>query len=297
MFGSLNPPALGRREHGVSKALGPGTCPNYTGTSGSPVRCGECDPVRQKILAVFAHPDDETFLAGGTLAKYAAFGWKVFVLSATRGEAGQRGDYEDGNLSSAEFALVREREMETACRALGAEKPHFLNCADGGVARDCGDSATAKIIRVAHDVKPDVVITFGPDGVSGHSDHVAIGRIATAAARDAGIHSLYYVLRTESLPTCCIPQAPVPSPPITTVIEVSGFRERKLLAMRCYRSQKHMLPEDPAVIGDMLNGQEHFHRAIPVSEGENIEDHLFVANSESQAPTGARGRRRRKMGS
>ncbi len=251
----------------------------------------------RRILAIFAHPDDETFLAGGTLAKYAASGWKVFVLSATRGEAGQRGDYEGGNLSSLEFALVRQREMEAACRALGVEKPHFLSCADGGIARDCADSGTAKMIRIAHDVKPDVVITFGPDGVSGHSDHVAISRIVTAAARDAGVRSVYYVSRAASLPTCCIPPAPVPSPSVTTVIDMTGFGERKLQAMRCYRSQKHMLPEVPAVIGDKVNGQEHFHRASPTPECGKMEDQLFVASFGTQARKGIRGRRRSKMGS
>jgi len=230
--------------------------------------------VSSRILAIFAHPDDETFLAGGTLAKYAANGWEVFVLCATRGEAGRRGDFE--NLSAVEFALVRQGEMEAACGFLGVRKPVFLKCADQGLAKDCRDSAKAEIIRFIRELKPDVVITFGPDGISGHTDHVAISQIVTAAARDAGIRSLYYVLRAESLPTCCKPPAPVPSPPVTTIIDVSGFGERKLQAMRCYRSQKHMLPEDPAVIRDILNGQEHFLRALPACDGEEIEDYLFV---------------------
>jgi len=233
-------------------------------------------PVPHRILAIFAHPDDETFLAGGTLAKYAAAGWGVSVLCATRGEAGRRGDYEKENLPAGEFALVRQREMEDACRFLGVGKPFFLKCADGGVAKDCRDSAKAKIVRFLRKWNPDVVITFGPDGVSGHTDHVAVGGIATAAAREAGIRSLYYVLRSESLSTCCKPEVPVSSPPVTTVIDVSGFGERKLQAMRCYRSQKHLLSEDPAVIRDTVNGREHFHRALPAGFTAGREDHLFV---------------------
>lgn len=233
-------------------------------------------PVSQRILGIFAHPDDESFLAGGTLAKYAANGWKVSVLCATRGEAGRRGEYEKDNLSHEGFALVRQREMEAACRVLGVGKPLFLKCADGGVAKDCRDSAKAEIVRFLRGLKPDVVITFGPDGVSGHTDHVAIGGIATVAAREAGIPSLYYVLRSESLSSCCEPEVPVSSPPVTTVIDVSGFGERKLQAMRCYRSQKHLLPEDPAVIRATVSGREHFHRALPAGFTMGPEDHLFV---------------------
>ena len=210
------------------------------------------------------------------MTKYADAGWEVSVLCATRGEAGRRGEYGNDNLSAGEFALVRQREMEDACRVLGVGKPLFLKCADGGVAKDCRDSATTEIVRFLRKWKPDVVITFGPDGVSGHTDHVAIGGIATVAAREAGVRSLYYVLRSESLSTCCKPEVPVSSPPVTTVIDVSGFGERKLRAMRCYRSQKHLLSEDPAVITDTVNGREHFHRALPAGFTAGREDHLFV---------------------
>ena len=210
------------------------------------------------------------------MAKYAANGWEVSVLCATRGEAGRRGDYEKENLSTGGFGLVRQREMEEACRVLGVRKPLFMKCADGRVSHDCRNTAKAKIVRFLRKWKPDTVITFGPDGVSGHSDHVAIGEIATVAAREAGIRTLYYVLRSESLSTCCKPEVPVSSPPVTTVIDVSGFGERKLRAMRCYRSQKHLLSEDPAVIRDTVNGQEHFHRALPAGFTGGREDQLFV---------------------
>jgi LmbE family N-acetylglucosaminyl deacetylase len=247
---------------------------------------------RTRILAIFAHPDDETFLAGGTLAKYAATGWGVFVLCATRGEAGWRGDYEKENLSPGEFARVRQREMEAACEVLGVREPLFLECADQGIAKDCRDSAKAEVGRFLRGLKPDVVITFGPDGVSGHTDHVAISRIVTAAVLDVGIRpflsgveketepfritSLYFVSRSEFLSTCCKPAVPVPSPPVTTVIDVSGYTERKLEAMRCYRSQMHLLSEDPTVIMDTRDGQELFHRAFPARQGGEIEDRLFV---------------------
>lgn len=245
------------------------------------------------LLAVFAHPDDETFLAGGTLAKYAGNGWEVTVLSATRGEAGLRGEYEKENLSAGEFALVRQREMEAACDVLGVKGPLFLNCADVRIEKDCRDSAQAEVARFLRERKPDVVITFGPDGVSGHADHVAIGEIVTTAVRDVGIrsvrsgighargafrvHSLYYAMRSGALPPCCRPTVEVPRLPVTTMIDVSGFSMRKLDAMRCYRSQKHMQPENPDAIRDIVSGKEPFHRAFPAFDGKEVEDGLFLS--------------------
>ena len=123
---------------------------------------------RPRLLAVFAHPDDETFLAGGTLAKYAAEGFEVFLLCATRGQLGQKGEYND--LNPTEFSLLRQRELESACRALGIHQPLFLDCADQHLGKDCWDSATREIVQAIRRIRPDVVITFGPDGISGHPE-------------------------------------------------------------------------------------------------------------------------------
>lgn len=244
--------------------------------------------MKSRILAVFAHPDDETFLAGGTLAKYAAQGCEVFLVCATYGEGGQRGEYR--GLTTEGFARLRQREMEAACQALGVNQPIFLGCADRQLARECWDSATAEIIRHIRTLRPDVVITFGPDGISGHPDHVALSQIVTSAVWGAGERTtvadsapfrptvLYYVLRSESVPKCCKPSAPIEAPPVTTVIDVDGFGERKLEAIRCYRSQEHLQPQDAELVQAVLRGHEQFHRAVPAWGGEGIEDRLVLAS-------------------
>jgi LmbE family N-acetylglucosaminyl deacetylase len=239
-----------------------------------------------RIFAVFAHPDDETFLAGGTLAKYTAQDCEVFVVCATYGEGGRRGEYED--LSTQEFARLRQRKMKAACRALGVNEPIFLGCADQQLARNCWNSAMIEVVRYIRELKPDVVITFGPDGVSGHPDHVALSQIVTSAVSDAGNRTLisrgdpfrpsalYYVLRSESLPECCKSSAPVEAPPVTTVIDINGFGERKLNAIRSYRSQKHLQPEDDLRVSTVLHASEYFHRVLPARAGKEIEDHLLI---------------------
>jgi LmbE family N-acetylglucosaminyl deacetylase len=88
------------------------------------------------LRAVFAHPDDGTFLAGGTLAKYAAAGWEVFLLCATHGEAGRRGEY--AHLTKEQFARLRQQELEAAARALGIRRPLSLDCADSSSRRIVG---------------------------------------------------------------------------------------------------------------------------------------------------------------
>jgi LmbE family N-acetylglucosaminyl deacetylase len=245
--------------------------------------------MRGRILAIFAHPDDETFLAGGALAKHAASGWDVFVLCATHGEAGRRGDYE--HLTPKEFARLRKAELEAACRALGVHAPLLLECADRALARDCWHSATEEVVRIIRRLRPQVVITFGPDGISGHPDHVALSQIVSAAFRGAGAESslpqgtgepppfqpraLYCVLKSAAVPPCCTAAGTAEPPPPTTVINVGEFGRRKLEAVRCYRSQKHLQPEDPAAIAAILAGSENFHRAFPAWEGGRMENEFF----------------------
>lgn len=244
---------------------------------------------RKRILAIFAHPDDETFLAGGTLAKYAAAGHEVFLLCATHGESGRRGEYEP--LSREEFAALRQREMEAAARALGVHPPMFLECADRGLARECWNSATEEIVRIIRRLRPDVMITFGPDGVSGHVDHIALSQIVTAAFWAASVSSylaevsahlppfqparLYYVLRSGAAPQCCQPQTPLEAPEQTTAIDIGEHGMRKLQAIRCYRSQEHLQPGEPTTVEAILKSPEHYHRAVPPWEGAEIETELF----------------------
>lgn len=253
-----------------------------------------------RVLAVFAHPDDEAFHVGGTLAKYAAAGWDVFLLCATHGEAGKRGDY--SRLTREQFAKLRKEELEAACRALGIHRPVFLECADKGLARDCWNSATEEIVPAIRRVRPEVVITFGPDGISGHPDHVALSQIATAAFWAAGMSTylagehgraapfrpsrLYYVLRSPSVPECCKPVSPQKAPPLTTVVDIREFGERKLDAICCHRSQLHLQPNDAAVIEAIRTAPENFHRAYPAWHGPGIEaDLLDQADSESANQT------------
>jgi LmbE family N-acetylglucosaminyl deacetylase len=139
---------------------------------------------RPRILGVFAHPDDESFCAGGTLAKYAASGAEIMVVSATRGDAGQIRDARAATRRT--LGQVRERELDLACARLGIQHASCLDYGDGRLKDIDPEILTRDVTRIVRQFKPDAVITFGPDGGYGHPDHIAIGAATTAACARAG---------------------------------------------------------------------------------------------------------------
>ncbi len=142
--------------------------------------------MKPSLLAVFAHPDDEAFGTGGTLATYAAQGMQVTVVSATRGEAGE---IADPTLAKPEtLGMVRERELRCAAQILGIEEPIFLDYRDSGMAgtpenehpeafiQIPSDEVVRHLVGIIRRIQPLVVITFEPNGGYGHPDHIAIHR-------------------------------------------------------------------------------------------------------------------------
>ena len=136
---------------------------------------------RCRLLGIFAHPDDETFCAGGTFARYADQGAEIMVVSATRGQAGQIRDAAAGNRRT--IAAVREAELRLACQRLGITKVRCLDYVDGTLADAELSALVEEVAEVICEFGPDIVITFGPDGGYGHPDHVTISAVTTAACR------------------------------------------------------------------------------------------------------------------
>jgi LmbE family N-acetylglucosaminyl deacetylase len=133
-----------------------------------------------RLMCVLAHPDDESLGTGGTLARYAAEGIETYVVTATRGERGYRGDPEDDPGLDA-FGRIREAELCAAAKVLGVREVSFLDYVDGELDRADASEAIAKIVAHIRRIQPQVVITFAPDGAYGHPDHIAICQFTTAA--------------------------------------------------------------------------------------------------------------------
>src|SRR5207342_350815 len=156
-----------------------------TPTSGSVVSVAHDTPLDAtgrrpvRVLGIFAHPDDETLCAGGTLAKYASTGADVRVVSLTKGGAGQIRDA--GAATRATLAAAREREFHVAGTHLGLTETRCLDYPDGELSDIDARVLVELVSQLLGELDPDVVITFGPDGFSGHPDHVAVGEAVTAA--------------------------------------------------------------------------------------------------------------------
>jgi LmbE family N-acetylglucosaminyl deacetylase len=120
------------------------------------------------VLTVWAHPDDETYLVGGLSAALRDAGARVVCVTATRGEAA---DPRATAGERAALARIRTRELEEALAVLGVEEHHWLDYPDGGCAEADPAAAAEKLRCLVDEVRPDTVITFGPDGFTGHPDH------------------------------------------------------------------------------------------------------------------------------
>ena len=139
----------------------------------------------QRLMGVFAHPDDEVFCAGGTMAWAAEAGAEVMIVSATRGERGQIRDATAATRRT--LGAVREAELGAAAAELGVQQVQVLAYPDGTL-QEHRSSLGVAIAGIMRQFDPDTVITFGADGGYGHPDHVAISELTTqefrAHARD-----------------------------------------------------------------------------------------------------------------
>jgi LmbE family N-acetylglucosaminyl deacetylase len=146
------------------------------------VRAGEAAGLGT-VLAVWAHPDDETYLAGGLMASVAAAGGRVVCVSAT---AGERGTDDPATWPPDRLGRVRRWEAAAAMAVLGVSEHRILGYGDGSLDRVDAQEGVSCVRRLLDEVRPDTVLTFGPDGITFHPDHVAVSAWVTGAWRAAG---------------------------------------------------------------------------------------------------------------
>lgn len=226
------------------------------------------------LLAVFAHPDDEAFGVGGALARYADEGVDVYLATATRGESGQIADPSIG--SPANLPYIREQELRAACQTYGIHPPLFMDYVDGQLPAVHQGQAIGKLVRILREVRPQVIVTFGPEGIYGHYDHIAVHRWVTigidlaadpdcfpdqlaGACRPHRVDKLYYrVLSEEQVEgmaeregqRASVDMDGVPFPfvgwpmeEITTIVDVSDYVDQKLRGILSHATQ--VGPEGP----------------------------------------------------
>ena len=208
------------------------------------------------LLAILAHPDDEAFGLGGTLAHYAAEGVNVHLICATKGEAGKITSPDIPQ--DADRAQLREGELKNACIALGIRPPIFLGYEDSGRYERTQTDNPKALLNVDEmelesslhphiaRLTPDIILTFDPHGIYGHIDHIKMHRAATAAFWSAGKVTatppkrlFYSAIATERMKTM---QANRPDSPLSNLdAEVYGVQEESFAYIRdvsAYKDQK-----------------------------------------------------------
>ena len=267
-----------------------------------------------RLMAVLAHPDDESLGVGGTLAKYASDGVDVFLLTATRGENGRYRGHRPGapeHPGATTLGNIRESELRAAASRLGVREVSLLGYRDGCLDRADPRQIVGRIAGHLRRVRPDVVVTFGPDGAYGHPDHIAISQFTTAAivaagdpeykglAIESGLHThsvskLYYLAWPQStwaayesaigtlsseVDGVLRRATPWPDWAITTEIDARSVWSTVWRAITCHESQvagygrlKALSPESH----EALWGRQSYYRAFStVNGGRTRETDLF----------------------
>lgn len=242
------------------------------------------------LLAVFAHPDDESLASGGLLALCAERGVRVSLLCLTRGEHGRGHDSE-------RLGHIRTAELRDAARVLGIRDLEVLDHEDGMLVWADHTGLEADILGAISRFEPDVIVTFDEDGLYWHPDHIAVHERTTSVVEGlgaAGPALLYVSIPAGSMraivngtssetkrdrppmhilgvadPDAFGAMAPAP----TVVVDVGAFAGRKLAALRCHHTQfegsaLEQIDERDAA---RLLGTEHYRRAPVGSRG-----HVFV---------------------
>ena len=279
---------------------------------------------RLRMLACFAHPDDEAFPVGGTLATYASRGVDIRLVCTTLGEEGEI--RQPGSATRDTLRQVRHLELRCSCKALGIQEPVVLDYRDSGMAgteanhhprafvnadsKEVVDRLVEEMVRF----RPQVVLTFGLDGLYGHPDHIAISNHTAAAVLHAQLQTrsvehqgcqattsgaplrLFYSVRPRGfriemalklrqagidtpLPDAQLSEQGIPPEQIHVEMDVSAEIGRKLQCLRCHHTQ--MSPERPYqelphdVVAGII-GKEYFTRGYPpVQPGETVPSDFF----------------------
>jgi LmbE family N-acetylglucosaminyl deacetylase len=260
-----------------------------------------------KLMALLAHPDDESLGFGGALARYAAEGVEVSLVMATRGERGWTGPAES-NPGPAALGRLREAELAAAADVLGVREVAYLDYIDGDLDRAEPTEAIGRIVGHLRRFRPQVVLTFAPDGAYGHPDHIAICQLTTAAvlaaadaavAPEAGpphrVAKLYYrafsqaeidlyelafgriAMTIDGIERACVAW---PDWAISASIDASDEWQRVRRAAACHRSQvppggplERLSPEQHR----LLWGMQDYYRAMSLVNGGRVrETDLFA---------------------
>jgi len=248
----------------------------------------------RRIVGVFAHPDDETYMLGGCFARYREEGVVGTVLSFTRGEAGQIGGGSDATVET--LGEVREAELRSACALFGVADVRVLGTPDGGTVHT--EEGVTAIEDVLRELKPDILVCMEPHGVTNHPDHIAVSTMTHEAferVKDEGYPKKFYLGGPPQAALAALTHAleqngiewlkpgdpfyPVPTPDhlVACVVDVMPWVEVKIAALKAHMTQSdEMVNWFPREASATFFGAEAFQRVAPPRvKGTPAENDLF----------------------
>ena len=273
-------------------------------------------PDRPLTLAtILAHPDDETFGVGGTLIRYTDEGIVCHSLSLTRGEAGQSGPPGTAAIPKDRLGELRAAELAESGRRMGLASATALTYPDGALATVPAETVIRDIVRWLRATRPDVVITWGPDGGYGHPDHIAAGELTLRAIALAGVarhepelgdhvhvKRCYRQVASAAIfdglaeldPAFTAYMETLPTKPrrwersdLGAAIDIRGVADKKWHAMQAHATQQQDIDRIARYRDkiDFAATEETFIRAFPDPGGPPLETDLFAAIRQRGAAT------------
>lgn len=250
------------------------------------------------VLAVFAHPDDESIACGGTLARMSDEGAHVVLVCASRGERGSIA----GPALDDDLATARAHELRDAAAALGIAEVLIFDHPDGDLRWAHVSELHAQLLMTVRHYSPDALITFGADGLYWHVDHIGVHERTTTALLSLGpaAPALYYVTMPRGIMRAVVDAATArgwtappngfwslapeafgdAAAPPSVVVHVEDWVPRKLAAILCHRSQMgtgHPFATVDAAEATRWLGTEYFRRASIVGSGGRLLEEMGIA--------------------
>ena len=218
-------------------------------------------------LGVFGHPDDETSASAGTMVKWIEAGNEVYIATATGGDEGTLGTggqvIERENLGS-----VREAELRENLSMYGANPPFLLRYRDQDLDKEDPHILSLKVLDIIHLVQPDIIVTFGPSGISNHPDHIAIHKatiLAFEAYRETTQIREKPILMFPSIPQDLAQEFGLDlsdeEKKLDIIVDITSSIDMKVKGLRNYQSQ-----EDAQELASRFSEQEQHRESFAVSE-------------------------------
>lgn len=237
-------------------------------------------PINPSCMCVFAHPDDEVFRCGGTLALLANAGVSVHILCLTSGQSGSCGT--PPICTPEDLGEVRKKELLCSCKTLDLERPIILDYPDGGLEFTSQTEIQNLIQEHIERIHPQIIFTWPLDGLSGHPDHRTAGACTTEVftrmmrVERRYLKALYYLAVPQSIAAALDMNTlfALPDETISIEMDVRSVLDRKMAAIECHRTQLDSSPilKRDREARELFLGNEHFFRARSDGSGDVLID-------------------------